>query len=162
MGKLSVVIGTAMGLPDTELDDLKLLAMVHDVGKVAINSSILNKPDKLSKEEWEEMKLHSEIGYRIALASPELSQIADYILCHHEKWDGSGYPMGKKGIQIPKLSRIISVIDAYDVMTHVRSYKTAMSSRAALEELSRCSGTQFDPDIVDIFVKLLRNYNEIE
>jgi diguanylate cyclase (GGDEF)-like protein len=161
MEKLSVVIGTAMGLPDNELDDLKLLAMVHDVGKVAISNSILNKPGKLTKEEWEEMKLHSEIGYRIAQSSSELSQIADYILCHHEKWDGSGYPIGKVGTEIPELARIISIIDAYDVMTHVRSYKTAMSSKDAMDELLRCSGTQFDPAIVDIFIKLFSIYNEI-
>ncbi len=154
MEQLSVIIGTAIGLTDNELDELKLLAMLHDVGKVAISDRVLNKPGKLNSTEWEEMKMHSEIGYRIAQASSELSQIADYILCHHERWDGTGYPLGRKGYDIPKLSRIISIIDAYDVMMHVRSYKTAMSHQNAVEELIRCSGTQFDPFIVDIFVKL--------
>jgi diguanylate cyclase (GGDEF)-like protein len=154
MEQLSVIIGTAIGLTDNELDELKLLAMLHDIGKVAISDRVLNKPGKLVGAEWEEMKMHSEIGFRIAQASSELSQIADYILCHHERWDGTGYPLGRKGPGIPRLSRIISIIDAYDVMTHVRSYKTAMPHREAIEELVRCSGTQFDPFIVDIFVKL--------
>lgn len=160
MEQFSVIIGTAMGLSDNELDELKLLAMLHDVGKVAINGSILDKKGKLNHREWEEMRMHSEIGYRIAQASSELSQIADYILCHHERWDGSGYPLGKRGLEIPKLSRIISVIDAYDVMTHARSYKTAMSHKDAVEELERCSGKQFDPGIVDIFIKLFNVYRQ--
>lgn len=154
MEKLSIKIGTAMELNDNELDELKLLAMLHDIGKVAISDAVLNKPGKLDDKEWEEMKKHSEIGYRIAQTSPELSQIANYILCHHERWDGNGYPLGKKNLQIPKLSRIIAIIDAYDVMTHSRSYKDAISHKDAVDELVRCAGKQFDPDIVELFVRM--------
>lgn len=154
MDSLSAVLGNAMGLSENELEELKLLAMLHDIGKVAIGPEILNKPGKLNRDEWTEVRKHSEAGYRIAQASPELSRIAGFILFHHERWDGKGYPMGKKGTEIPLLSRIIAVIDAYDVMTHERVYKKAMSHEDALEELKRNSGTQFDPEIVGIFLKL--------
>ncbi|MFP4016218.1 MAG: HD-GYP domain-containing protein, partial [Halanaerobiales bacterium] len=143
-----------MGLVDNELDDLKLLAMLHDIGKVAVDDSILNKPGPLNQQEWQEIMKHSEAGYRIAHASFELSQIANYILCHHERWDGKGYPLGKKGLDIPLLSRIISVIDAYDVMTHDRPYRKAISHQKAIEELLYCAGKQFDPEIVDVFCNI--------
>ena len=154
LDSLSSVLGNAMGLSENELEELKLLAMLHDIGKVAISPEILNKPGRLNKDEWSEVRKHSEAGYRIAQASPELSRIAGFILFHHERWDGTGYPMGKKGNEIPLLSRIITVIDAYDVMTHERVYKKAMSHEDAMEELKRGSGTQFDPEIVGIFLKL--------
>ncbi|MFW6287232.1 MAG: HD-GYP domain-containing protein, partial [bacterium] len=91
----------------------------------------------------------------IAQASFELSQIAYYILCHHERWDGSGYPLGIKGQEIPKISRIIAVIDAYDVMTHDRPYKKSISHQEALKEVKECSGTQFDPEVVKEFINLI-------
>lgn len=155
MAKLCIKLGKEMCLYENELDELKLLAMLHDIGKIAIKDSILVKPGKLSPEEWEEIKRHSEIGYRIAQSAPELAQIADYILSHHERWDGSGYPQGIKGLEIPKLSRIISVVDAFDVMMHARIYKQAMSYEDAVAELDRCAGTQFDPEIVDVFKRIL-------
>lgn len=154
MEKLAVLIGTAADLTDTELDELKLLALLHDIGKVAINNDVINKPGKLENAEWEEVKTHSEIGYRIALSSPDVSRVADYILYHHERWDGTGYPLGRKSYEIPKLSRIIAVIDAYDIMTNGRSYKAAISHNEAVDELVRCSGKQFDPYFVEIFIKL--------
>ncbi len=154
MDYLSGLLGKFMHLSDNDRDELKLLAMLHDIGKVAIRHEVLNKSGTLDKNEWAEIRKHSEAGYRIAQASPELSRIAAFILFHHERWDGKGYPMGKKGLEIPLLSRIISVIDAYDVMTHHRVYKKAMSHEKALEELKRCSGTQFDPDIVDQFIHM--------
>lgn len=101
------------------------------------------------------MKTHTEIGYRIAKSTPDLSYIADEILYHHEKYNGSGYPKGLKGEEIPLLSRIINVVDSFDVMTHERIYKKAMDTQSAIEELKRCSGTQFDPLIVDIFIDYL-------
>lgn len=155
MDYLSSLLGKYMRLSDNDMEELKLLAMLHDIGKVAVRQDILNKPGKLSREEWIEVKKHSESGYRIAQASPELSRIAGFILFHHERWDGKGYPMGKKGLEIPLLSRIISVIDAYDVMTHHRVYKNAVSHEEAVAELKRCSGTQFDPDIVRHFIKAM-------
>ena len=137
-----------------ELDELCLLSVLHDIGKIGITDKILLKPAKLSDDEWKEMKKHSEIGYHIAAASNELSSIAEYILSHHERWDGNGYPQGLKGSEIPKLSRIIAVIDTYDVITHERPYKKVMSRNDALTEIKRCSGTQFAPDIAEAFCSI--------
>lgn len=156
MVELSTKIGIKMGLMGNELDDLKLLAMLHDIGKVAIDDSILSKSASLNEGEWEKVKKHSETGYRIAQASFELSHIANDILCHHEQWNGKGYPLGKKELEIPILSRIISIVDAYDVMTHDRPYKKAVGHKEALQELQRCAGTQFDPNIVKIFCELFK------
>jgi HD-GYP domain-containing protein (c-di-GMP phosphodiesterase class II) len=100
------------------------------------------------------MKKHTEIGYNIASASNELSTIAEYILSHHERWDGKGYPQGLKGNEIPKLARIVSIADTYDAMTSERPYKTARRHSEAIAEILRCSGTQFDPQIVEAFYKI--------
>jgi diguanylate cyclase (GGDEF)-like protein len=152
---ISQKIGRALGLHENDMDDLQLLASLHDIGKVAISDIILAKPGKLTEDEWEEMKRHSEIGYRIAQSAFELSHISEYILCHHERWDGTGYPQGRKGEEIPLLSRIISIADAYDVMTNIRSYKNKMTVEQSLEEIRRCSGTQFDPALVGLFLILI-------
>lgn len=152
---MGVKIGQAMGLSSLQLDELELLAMLHDIGKIAIKESILSKPGKLSENEWEEMKRHSEIGYRIAQATPELSKIADYILCHHEWWDGKGYPQGLKGKEIPLLSRILSIVDAYDAMTSDRTYRKALSREDAINELKKYAGLQFDPELVKVFIDLI-------
>lgn len=150
---LSKELGMSMNLSQQELDVLELVATLHDIGKVAIDDRILNKPDKLTSEEWIEMKKHSEIGYRIAMSSPDLVPIADYILSLHERWDGGGYPQGIKGAEIPLLSRIVSVVDAYDAMTEDRSYRKAMSGAEAAMEIKRNAGTQFDPEIVEKFLE---------
>lgn len=155
MKELAIKLGKVMGLYNNELDELSLLAMLHDIGKIAIPDHILGKPGSLSQEEWRIMKNHSEIGYRIAAASPELAVIANLILCHHEWWDGSGYPQGLKGGEIPLLSRIIAVIDAFDAMVNDRPYHKAIPAADAVKELERCAGTQFDPGIVKEFVKII-------
>jgi diguanylate cyclase (GGDEF)-like protein/PAS domain S-box-containing protein len=155
MKELSVRMGKKMDLYDNELDELSLLAMLHDIGKIAIPDYILGKPDKLTESEWKIMKSHCEIGYRIAAASPELAHIANLILSHHERWDGTGYPQELKGEDIPLLSRIIAVVDAYDAMTSDRSYHAAVSREIAQKELERCSGTQFDPSIVEKFIEVI-------
>jgi len=153
---LSKKIGEKMGLSETSLGELELVAMLHDIGKVAIDSRILNKPGKLDESEWEIMKTHSEIGYRIAKSSAGLETIAEYILYHHERWDGKGYPKGLKGKGIPLISRIISVVDAYDAMTQNRAYSKAKPAELAIEELIKNSGTQFDPEIVSIFIDSIK------
>jgi len=153
--EISTKIGREIGLSGNELDELNLLSILHDIGKIAISESILAKAGELTSEEREKIKKHAEIGCRIAESSRELSHISKYILFHHERWDGTGYPQCLKGNAIPKLSRIISIVDAYDVMTHVRPYKKAISHSKAIEEIKRCAGTQFDPEMVKIFVKVM-------
>ncbi len=123
----STKTGRMLNLMEKDLGELQLLGMLHDIGKIGIDDKILNKPGKLTEEEWVIMKRHPEIGYRIAKASHKLSRIADYILSHHERWDGAGYPKGLKGEDIPLLSRILAVADAYDAMTEDRVYRKAMS-----------------------------------
>lgn len=152
---LSKKLGTAMGLSKDDLNDLALLSSLHDIGKISMDNSILVKPDKLTDNEWLEMKKHPAIGYRIAMASTELRSIAEYILCHHERWDGAGYPQGLSGENIPLLARVISVVDAYDAMTHDRPYRKAMTREVAIAEISNNSGSQFDPEIAALFLTLV-------
>jgi diguanylate cyclase (GGDEF)-like protein/PAS domain S-box-containing protein len=151
--QLSMMVGRALELSDLQLNELELLSTLHDIGKMSINDNILNKSEKLNDEEWSEIRKHPEVGYRIANVSPELVFIADFILCHHERWDGKGYPQGLKGESIPLLSRIISVVDSYDAMTQDRPYRKAMPTAAAIEEIAKNAGTQFDPDIAKVFIE---------
>lgn len=146
-------VGQQLALPDMEIYELELLALLHDIGKVAIADRILKKPGALDVREWEEMRRHPEIGYRIAQSAPELALIAELILSHHERYDGTGYPRGIAGEEIPLLSRILAVIDAYDAMTSNRPYREAMEPEEAARELSRHAGTQFDPGIVRVFLE---------
>lgn len=148
-------ISGSIGLSENNINALDLLCMLRDIGNIAITDSILAKRDKLTEEEWSEIKKHSEIGYRIAQADPELSQIAEYILSHHERWDGKGYPQGLKGENIPLLSRIMAVVAAYDAMISDRPYRRDLSISEAKKELLANSGTQFDPEIVRIFLEVV-------
>jgi diguanylate cyclase (GGDEF)-like protein/PAS domain S-box-containing protein/putative nucleotidyltransferase with HDIG domain len=156
---LSLRLAKRLNLSQDKLDEIELLSLLHDIGKIGIPEQILMKPSILTNEEWEIMKSHTEIGYRIAKSTPELSHIADEILSHHERYDGTGYPNGIKGEEISILARIINVIDSFDVMTHKRVYKDAMSIDSALKELRECSGSQFDPLIVDEFIRLLEDHD---
>ena len=155
LAALSQKIGNKLKLTQLEQDQLILLARLHDIGKISISRHILNKPGKLTEQEWAEMRAHPEIGCRIATASPQLLSIAELILTHHEHWDGRGYPQGLSGEAIPLLSRIIALVDAYDVMTQDRPYRKAISKAEALAEIHRCAGSQFDPRIADIFIELI-------
>jgi len=149
---ISELIGKAMGLSIKELADLRAAALLHDVGKVGIPDSILTKPCKLTENEWELMKTHSEAGAKIVGCTEGLANLAPIIRHHHEWYDGTGYPDGLKGEEIPLGAGIISIADAYDTMTSERPYSKAMLQESALDELRRCAGTQFDPRLVDIFV----------
>lgn len=156
---LSVRLGKRLKLPKEKLDELELLSSLHDIGKIGIPEHILMKPSKLTDEEWTIMKTHSDIGYRIASSTPELAHIANKILAHHERYDGTGYPNQLQGEEIPLLSRIISIVDSFDVMTHKRVYKEAFDKEYVIEELKRCSGTQFDPYLAKEFIDLLEEEN---
>lgn len=155
MAEYTKKIGKLINLHVDKIDELILLSKLHDIGKVAISEDILNKKGKLSKDEWEILKKHSEIGYRIAGASPILFPVAEYILHHHEWWNGTGYPKGLKGEEIPLISRIIAIIDAYDVMIGDRPYKKAVTQKNAIAELRKFAGIQFDPYLVEKFISLL-------
>jgi len=150
--KLSIELGRTINLPQNKLDELELLSALHDIGKVGIPDRILLKKGKLNSKEWKIIKRHPEIGYKIAESTPQIASIADDILSHHEWWNGSGYPQGLKGEQIPINASIVSIVDAYDVMTFGRHYRPAISDEDAKKELIRCSGIQFNPVLVDKFV----------
>src|SRR5665648_975222 len=162
MRSMSYQLGLKLHLSESQMDDLSILALLHDLGKVGVPSSILEKTTPLTEEEWDVMKRHPEIGYHIASSSNDLSHIADAILSHHERWDGKGYPRKLSGHGIPYLARIISIIDSYDVMTHDRIYKKAISREEALEELRRCTAKQFDPEITKSFCLLLQETPSLE
>jgi diguanylate cyclase (GGDEF)-like protein/PAS domain S-box-containing protein len=155
LSRMADVIADRIHLSDDERKNLILLAKVHDLGKVGIPDKILFKPRKLSEEEFEKMKEHAQIGYNLASRSKELFHIAHLVLHHHEFWDGNGYTEGLKGEQIPLECRVFSIIDAYDAMTNTRPYRKGISKKRAIKELRRCSGTQFEPRLVDEFVRFV-------
>ena len=155
MTELALKFGEKLNLNNSELNRLSLLATMHDIGKAAISENILIKPGNLNEEEWKIIKQHSEKGYKITSSIAELSIIAEDILFHHERWDGEGYPQGLIGDKIPYLSRVITIIDAYDVMTHKRSYSEPISKKDALAEIENCAGTQFDPDLAEKFIEMM-------
>ncbi len=154
LAKLSKTLGKAAGLPEEKMDELELVATLHDIGKISIGKNILSKSGKLTDEDWREIKKHPEVGYRIAFSCPELRHIAEYILYHHERWDGQGYPQGLSGEKIPLISRIITIVDSYDAMTQDRAYRKAMSQEAAMNEIRGNAGTQFDPALAQIFINI--------
>ncbi|MEN3190732.1 MAG: HD domain-containing phosphohydrolase, partial [Atribacterota bacterium] len=154
--ELALAFGKEIGLTEYQLDNLKLLALLYDIGKIGTPDSILFKNSALTSSEWEKMKDHTQIGYRMVKNIPEFAPIAREILYHHEHWDGTGYPAGLKGEEIPLLSRIISIVDAYDAMQSVRPYKGKLSKEKALEEIKRGAGTQFDPHLTEVFLKVVK------
>lgn len=152
---LAYKLAKVIGMSETDIKDVHLLAQFHDIGKVGISDSILFKPAKLSPDEMFEMKRHSYIGCCIASSSPDLAHISDWILKHHEYWNGEGYPIGLEGDKIPIQCRILAITDAYDAMTNDRPYRKAMSKAQAIEELRRCANEQFDPYLVEEFIKII-------
>lgn len=155
IGSFCTIIGQRLLLHQDDIDRLMLFAMLHDIGKIGISDQILNKPSALNEEELAVMRTHPEIGYRIAMASPDLAPIADLILTHHERWDGKGYPNQIAGEKIPLLSRILAVADAYDAMTEDRVYRKALPQEQAIEEIRKNAGAQFDPQIAAVFLDIL-------
>ena len=157
MTQLAHRLGERMGITNSELNRLSLLATLHDIGKTNIPEEVLTKPGDLTEEEWQMIQEHPKRGYKIASASEEFAVIAEEVLSHHERWDGKGYPRGLKGENIPYLARIISIVDAFDVMTNGRPYKEPMSREEALAEIEDCAGSQFDPRLAREFVEMVKN-----
>lgn len=145
-------MGEAMGLPGGDVEELKAAGLLHDIGKIAIAESILHNPGKLTEEEWEEMKRHPEIGYRILSTVNETSEMAEYVLAHHERWDGKGYPKGLQGEEIPLQARILAIADAYDALTSERDYRKKLGHDKVVDELLKNAGTQFDPELTNFFI----------
>ena len=160
VGLICEAIAIEMNLDKPLVDEVRVAGFLHDIGKIGIDESILNKVGKLNKNEWEIMKLHPAKGARILENTIEFNGISDIILSHHERYDGSGYPNRLEGEKIPLASRIIAVADSYDAMTNDRSYRKKINHEEAITELKRCSGTHFDPEIVSVFIKEVSNKPE--
>ena len=148
-------VARKLNLSEEMIERSEIIGKLHDIGKISIPEYILLKPGKLTDEEYNEMKTHTEKGYRLAALLPEINIVSREILTHHERWDGRGYPLGLKEKEIPILSRVVAVADAFDAMTNDRCYCKGRSVKEAIEELKRCSGEQFDPYIVKTFINIL-------
>ena len=156
VGRLSARIAHQMGVPGDLVRGLERAAALHDIGKVGVAPAILDKPGKLTAAERAAMQRHTIIGFDLLsdTASPELRLAADIALCHHERWDGDGYPHGLRGFDIPLGARVVAVADVFDALTHDRPYKKAWPVAAALEHLADARWTHFDPVVVDAFLAL--------
>lgn len=150
----SMILAKKLNLDDTTLEEIETAGLLHDIGKIGIPQSILCKPGRLTDEEFAVMKSHPEQGEKMLMGIKKLTVISNWLRTHHEKWDGSGYPQGLKGEEIPLSGRIIALADTYDAMTSTRSYRKALSHETAVAEIKRCAGTQFDPVLADLFVQV--------
>ena len=153
VSKISKRIGEILKLDAQTLKEIEIAGLMHDIGKIVVNEDLLNKTGKLTDAEYEEIKRHTESSYHILKSVDGYTKLADYVLSHHERWDGKGYPRGLTSTEIPFISRIITVADAYEAMVADRPYRNGMSSEDACKELASCAGTQFDPDIVAAFLE---------
>ena len=160
MAELSEALAAKLGLPSEEIKIIHWAALLHDIGKIAIPDDILRRPGPLTREEWVVVRKHPEIGAEILMMVPELSKVAELVKLHHERINGGGYPIGLKGNEIPLGARILAVLDAYSAMTDGRAYRQARSPEEAKEELRRCSGSEFDPQVVDAFLSLISPADE--
>lgn len=158
VSSISKSLAKACGLNRSDVSKVKTAGLLHDIGKIIIPVTILKKVGPLTEEEYDYMKTHSEIGFRILNSTADMREISDIVLNHYERWDGKGYPRGIKANKIPLESRIISIADAYDAMTSERTYREIIPKKAALKEILDNAGTQFDPKLVKVFEK---NFNEI-
>ncbi|HLS28507.1 MAG TPA: HD domain-containing phosphohydrolase [Opitutales bacterium] len=161
VAEITTILAETLGVDGEELVDIKTGAFLHDIGKVAIPDAILQKPGALDKKEWEIMKTHPEIGYSILSNNPRMAAAAEIVYSHHERFDGSGYPRGLKGEEIPRGARIFAVADAYDAIRFERPYSPARTAEETLREIRRCSGTYFDPEVVEVLEKCQDRIEEL-
>jgi diguanylate cyclase (GGDEF)-like protein/putative nucleotidyltransferase with HDIG domain len=162
VSEYAVAVAEGLHLPPEKVNTIRAASLLHDIGKVGVPDSILNKKAPLTEDEWKPIKAHPELGVEILRHVIDLANCLPAILHHHEHYDGSGYPAGLSGDSIPTEAKILSVADAYDAMTSPRPYREQLSIEAALDELRRCSGTQFSPEIVEIFCNVVRPKAELE
>jgi diguanylate cyclase (GGDEF)-like protein/putative nucleotidyltransferase with HDIG domain len=153
VSEICVQIAEAANMSHDDVNQIRIAGLMHDIGKIGVDETILNKVEKLSDIEWETIKKHSEIGYRILSSVNEFSEIAGFVLEHQEKWDGTGYPKGLKGEEISLEARIIAIADAYDAMTGKRTYRESLSKEDAIVEMKKCAGSQFDMTLTKIFIE---------
>jgi len=154
---MAEVVAARLGWDEDDVEVLRMGAALHDVGKLAIPERILRKPGPLDEDELAEMRRHPEEGARMVARHRTLQLVVPGVLYHHERWDGGGYPVGVEAEAIPAEARVLAVVDAFDAMTSDRSYRRALPEAAAVVELERCAGTQFDPEIVSVFVESWRD-----
>jgi response regulator RpfG family c-di-GMP phosphodiesterase len=152
---LSVKVARRLGLSEEEVADIEQVALLHDVGKIGVADSVLNKPGPLDEGDWEEMRRHPVIGERIVASTYGMAHLAPAIRAEHERWDGKGYPDGLRGEEIPIASRIVFACDAFHVMTSDRPYRASIGTRAAIEELERNAGTQFCPHVIPALLDII-------
>ena len=151
---LTQQLAQAMGLDEHTVSRMHIAGVVHDVGKIGVPESVLSKPGRLTEEEFAWMRQHPEIGYGILKDIPQLRDILPGVLHHHERWDGQGYPEGLCEDRIPKIARMIALADAFDAMSSTRTYRPALSRAEVLQEIMECAGTQFDPELAPVFVRI--------
>lgn len=155
VAKCSVAIARRLGVDEEDIKNLNYIALLHDIGKIGVPDAILNKESRLDDEEFEKIKKHPSIGYDILKGITMIPNLPEGALYHHERYDGTGYPMGLKGEEIPYMARIIAIADAYDAMTSDRAYRKALSKENVINELKKGKGSQFDLHILDEFLKML-------
>jgi putative nucleotidyltransferase with HDIG domain len=151
---LAEEVARRLGWSPEQLATLRIGGPLHDIGKLAVSDEVLRKEGRLEPEELDQIRQHPTIGARILLRMAALREAIPYVLYHHERWDGSGYPSGKAGEEIPLEARVLAVADAFDAMTSDRPYRRALSREEALAEVERCAGTQFDPKIARAFLEV--------
>ena len=162
VARLAVAIGDELGFSDEELELLEQGGLLHDIGKLDMPASILSKPGPLDENEWRIMRTHPQVGYDLLRSQPRFADVAEMVLAHHEAYDGTGYPRRLASTGIPKAARVLAVADAYDSMTHPHTQRPAMPPNLAVEEIARCSGTQFDPQCAEALGFVLAHALESE
>jgi putative nucleotidyltransferase with HDIG domain len=157
VSEMSLALGRELGLKDDELTQLRRGALLHDIGKLGLPDAILNKPERLTETEWDIVRSHPTYGFEILSPIPFLRPAAEIAHCHHENWDGSGYPRGLKGKDIPQIARIVSICNVFDALMTDQPYRRAWNREASLVYIEKQSGAQFDPDLIGAFISFMRS-----